>query len=136
MGGLFCGIEARYLAHELIAALRWRSAAHRTARGHRFGACAAFLLRARVEVRRIEVVFSRDANQREQRVSAGVGQCSSHSVRGRRIRQPADRPIGRDPLSRRVGENRGQADGAGRGIDGGGLDGRDLLLAQGLTNNV
>src|SRR6266851_3258413 len=104
--------------------------------GGEYGGCpdvgGASRLRSAVQVGGIEVVLAGDANQGEQRVPARVGQRGPHSVRGRGVGEPADRPIRRDPFSRGVGEHRGQADGAARGVDGSRLNRGDLLLAKGF----
>jgi len=48
---------------------------------------------------------------------------------GRRFTDGADRPIRRDPFSRGMRQNRTEPDDAGGCVNGGGLHGRDLMLA-------
>ena len=50
------------------------------------------------QVRRIEIILTGNADQREQRIAAGIGQRRPHPVRRRGFADRTDRPIGRDPL--------------------------------------
>ena len=85
------------------------------------------------EVGRIEVVFSGDADQSEQRIPAGVGQRGPHPARGRRLADRANRPFRRQPFAGRMRENRRQSDQSRLPVDRRGLDGRDLMRAERLA---
>jgi len=63
---------------------------------------AGLELRTPIQVRSIEVILARDADQGEKGVTSRVDQGGAHAMRARRIRQAADRPIGRDPFARGV----------------------------------
>ena len=56
------------------------------------------LLPGRSEIGRIEVVFAGNADQGEQGIAPGVGQCRAHPVRGGGLADGADRPIRGDPF--------------------------------------
>ena len=105
--------------------LSWRLRARR--------ACVGVAYR---QVRRVEIVFAGDPNQGEQGVAAGVREGRPHLMRRRRFTDRAYRPVGRDPFSGRMGEDRGQANKAGILVDRSCLHGRDLVLAERLANNV
>src|SRR6266567_8160453 len=92
--------------------------------------------RLAVQVWRIEVILAGDADEREERVAAGVGQGCPHAVRGRHVADRAYRPIRGDPFARGVGEYGSQRDRAGRLVDRRGLQDGDLVLAQGLAHDV
>ncbi len=88
------------------------------------------------EIRRIKIVLTGDADQREQGVAASIGQRRPHALGIGRFGDGTDRPVRRDPLARRMGERGGQMDHAGGLIDGGRLQGGDLVLAERLTHDV
>ena len=88
------------------------------------------------EVGGIEVVFPGDAHEREQSVAARIGECRAHALRVCCFGNRANRPIRRDPLAGGVGQHGRELDHAGRLIDGGGLYGGDLVLAERLAHDV
>lgn len=88
------------------------------------------------QVRSIKVILTSDADKREQAIASGVGQGRSHSLGRCRIRDWADRPIGRDPLSGCVGEDRRQSHESGLGIDRGRLHRRYLMPAKAFTHEI
>src|SRR6266481_4699779 len=47
-----------------------------------------------IKIRRIEVIFAGNAYQREQRIAPGVGEGGSHPVRGGRLADWTDWPVG------------------------------------------
>jgi hypothetical protein len=59
------------------------------------------------EIRRIEIVFPGNSDQREQRISPRIGEGSPHPMRGRRFADRADRPVRGDPFARRMRQRRG-----------------------------
>ena len=84
----------------------------------------------------IQIVLAGDADEREQGISAGVGQRCAHALRIGSLGYGADRPIRCDPLAGGVGQHGGQIDHAAGLIDGGGLDRGDLVLPQRLAHDV
>ena len=94
------------------------------------------MLSAAVEVRRIEIVLARYADEREERVAACVGQRGAHPMRRGGVGEAAHRPIGGDPFAGGVREDRGQIHSSGRRIDRSRLNRRDLLLAEGFADDV
>src|SRR5271154_5326722 len=60
------------------------------------------LLRWRCEVRCIEVILARNADQREQRIATSIGERCSHPMRGGGLADRANRPIRGDPFARRM----------------------------------
>ena len=92
--------------------------------------------RLREQVGRIEIVLAGNADQGKQRIAPGIGQRRSHPVRGRGLADRADRPVRGDPFPRGVRQQRGQPDLAGVLVDGGGLDGGDLVLAEALADDI
>src|SRR5262245_59986296 len=73
------------------------------------------------EIRRIKVIFTGDANEREQGVPASVRQRGAHALGVGDLGDRTHRPIRSDPLARGVGERGGQMEHAGALIDGGRL---------------
>src|SRR5258706_14426552 len=61
---------------------------------------------------------------------------SAHFLRCGGLADRTDRPIGRYPFPRGVGEHSRQSDEASLLVDGGGLHGRDLVLAQSFADEV
>ena len=57
-------------------------------------------------------------------------------MRGCGLADRADRPIRGDPFARGVSQHRRQIDDAGGLIERGGLDGRDLMLAERLAHDI
>src|SRR5262249_58419060 len=104
--------------------------------GARRGSVAARRHGPAAQVGRIEVVLARDADQREQRVTPGVGQRRAHSMWARRVRNAADWPVRGDPLARLVREHGCEIYGPARAVDGCGLYRRDLVLAQRLADDI
>ena len=88
------------------------------------------------QVRSIKVILTSDADKREQAIASGVGQGRSHMLGRCRICDWADRPIGRDPLSGCVGEDRRQSHESGLGIDRGRLHRRYLMPAKAFTHEI
>src|SRR5262245_47768046 len=73
------------------------------------------------EIRRIKVILTGDANEREQGVAASVGQRCAHALGIGDLGDRTDRPIRRHPLATGVGERGGQLDHAGGLLDRGRL---------------
>ena len=88
------------------------------------------------KIRRTEIVFASDADQGEQRISPCIGQCRPHAPRIGGLGNLADRPVGRDPFARGMRQGGGQVHKPRTLIDGRCLDGRDLMLTQGLAHDV
>ena len=82
-----------------------------------------------LEIGRIDVVFSSNSHQREECITPGIGQCGSHAVGRCRLADRADRPVGGNPLPRRMRQNCREIDDTGALIDRRRLYGRDLMLA-------
>jgi len=89
-----------------------------------------------VKIGRIEIVLAGNADQREQRIAPGVSQSGPHPMRGGHFADGTDRPIRRDPFAGGMGQQRGQPDPARALVDGGGLDGGDLMLAKALADDI
>ena len=84
----------------------------------------------------IDIILASNTDQREQRVTPGIGQRRAHAVRSGCLSDGADRPIRSNPFSRSVRQNRAEPDDASIVVDGSGLHRRDLMLAQGFSHNV
>jgi hypothetical protein len=54
-----------------------------------FGCC--------IEVRRVEIIFPSNADQREKRIAPGIGECRPHSLRRSYIGDRTHGPFGGDP---------------------------------------
>ena len=91
---------------------------------------------ARLRGRARPDVFSGDADQREQRIPAGVSQRGSHPARGRRLADRANRPFRRQPFAGRMRENRRQSDQTRLPVDRRGLDGRNFMRAARLADDI
>ncbi len=89
-----------------------------------------------MEIGCIEVVFAGDADQREQRVAASIGQGCAHAMRARHLGHGTDRPIRGNPFAGGMRQHGGQVHDAGGLIDRGGLHGGDLVLAERLAHDV
>ena len=77
----------------------------------------------------IQIVFTGNADQREQRITPGIGQRCAHSVWRRRLGNWTNRPVRGDPFSRRMRKHSCEIDDPRRLIDCCSLYGRDLMLA-------
>src|SRR5262249_44099239 len=93
-----------------------------------FGCC--------IEVRRVKIILSSNADEREQRIASRIGECRSHSLRRGDIGDRTHRPFRRDPFARRMSKHSGEAKKPGILVDCGGLDCRDLMPAKALADNV
>src|SRR5262249_37456813 len=75
--------------------------------------CRLCARRARVivgdrQIWRIKIVFASDPNEGEQGITSVVCERGAHLMRRCSFADRAYRPVGRDPLSRRMGEDRGE----------------------------
>ncbi len=61
--------------------------------------CAGCGLRRADQIRRIEIILAGDADQREQGIAPGIGQCRAHAVRPFGLGNRTDRPIRGDPFA-------------------------------------
>ena len=77
----------------------------------------------------IQIVFTGNADQREQRITPGIGQRRAHSVWRRCLGNRTNRPVRGDPFSRRMRKHSREIDDPHRLIDCCSLYGRDLMLA-------
>src|SRR5262245_46262747 len=107
----------------------------------RFGLIASarqlhFSLGRGTEVRCVEIIFSGNTDQREQGIASGIGECRSHSLRRDYIGDGTHGPFRGDPFAGRVSKHSCQTKKAGIFIDRGCLDGRNLMPAKALANNV
>ena len=102
----------------------------------RFGRRGGNDFHASSEVGRVQIVFSRDADQSEEGVSTRVGQRSPHPARRRRLADRADRPFRRQPFARRIGEDGRQSDPSRFLVDRSGQHGCDFAPAQRFANDV
>ena len=82
-----------------------------------------------IEVRRVKIIFSSNADEREQRISAGKGECRSHSLRRGDIGNGTHGPFRGDPFAGRMSKDSCEAKKPGIFVDCGGLDCRDLMPA-------
>src|SRR6266404_3080605 len=89
-----------------------------------------------IEVRRVKIIFSSNADEREQRIPPGVGECRSHSLRRGYIGDRTHGPVRGDPFARRMSKHSGEAEKPGLFVDCGGLYCRDLMAAKALADNV
>src|SRR5262249_12952216 len=88
------------------------------------------------DIWRIQIVLTGNTAQREQGITAGIGEGCTHAMGCRGFADRTDRPIRCYPFSRGMGEDRAEPDNPTRLVNRGGLHGRDLMLAQGLAHNV
>src|SRR6266566_7005984 len=84
----------------------------------------------------IQIVFTGNADQREQCIAPGIRQRRALPMRPFGLGYRADRPIRGDPFSRGMGKHRRQIDDADRLIDRGSLHRGDLMLAQSLAHDL
>jgi hypothetical protein len=92
--------------------------------------------RAGSKVGRVQIVFSRDADQGEQRIAAGVGQRGPHAVRRCRLADCANRPFRQQPFARRMREDGRQSDPSRFLVDRRGLHGCDFMRAERLADDI
>jgi DNA-binding XRE family transcriptional regulator len=78
------------------------------------------------EIRRIEIIFSGNTDQREQGIPPRIGQRGSHALRRGDIADLAHRPFRRNPFAGRMRKNSGEAKETGFLINLGRLDGRSM----------
>ena len=97
---------------------------------------ARWRARTITKIGRIQIVLAGDADQREQGVTAGVGQGRAHALGIGSFGYGTDRPIRCDPFAGGVRKRGGQIDHSGRMVDGGRLHGRNLMLAERLAHDV
>ena len=57
------------------------------------------------EIRRIEIIFPGNPDQREEGISSGIGQRGAHALRRAGVANWANRPIRRQPFTGGVGEH-------------------------------
>src|SRR4051812_45886951 len=81
-------------------------------------------------VRCIEVILSGKADEREQAITAGVGESCAHQLRLGYVSKAAHRPGGCNPLPRTMRERGGEQHGRALAIDVGGLKDRQLVPAE------
>ena len=62
------------------------------------------------QIRRIQIILAGNADERKQRIPPGIGQCRAHAMWGGRVADGTDRPIGGNPFSRSMGQNRAEPD--------------------------
>ena len=74
----------------------------------RLGAWGACVIGGDRQVRRVEIVFAGNPDEGEQGITPGVGEGGAHLMRRRSFADRAYRPVGRDPFSGRMGEDRGE----------------------------
>ena len=89
-----------------------------------------------VEIRRIEVILSRQANHGEQAIAAGVGKRCPHKLRVADIGDMADGLKRADPFARSMRNGRGQKHERALAIDMRRLDHRKLIFTEGLAHDV
>jgi len=87
------------------------------------------------QVGRIEIVFSGYADQREQRIAAGVSEGGAHAMGSCRFAGRADRPVGGDPFAGGVEEGRCELDQPSLTLDRRCLYRGNLVLAKALAYN-
>src|SRR5436189_11131 len=88
------------------------------------------------KVRRIEVILSGNPDQREEGITPCISEGGSHSLRRGNIGNLAHRPFGGDPFAGRMSKDGREAKEAGFFVNSRGLDGRDLMSAKALADNV
>ena len=88
------------------------------------------------KIGRVHVVFTGNPDQGEECIAAGIGERRSHAMRGRRFGNWANRPIGGDPLARRMGQHRGQIDHPRLCVRGGRLHHSNFMLPERLAHDV
>src|SRR5262249_34501265 len=107
----------------------------------RFGLIASsrqlhFSLGHGTEVRCVEIIFSGNTDEREQRIAPGIGEGRSHSLRRGHIGDRTHRPFRGNPFARRMRKHSRETKKPGIFVDSGGLDCRDLMPAKALADNV
>src|SRR6516164_2958782 len=75
------------------------------------------------KIRRIEIIFTGNADQREQGIASRIGQGRTHPLRPLSLRNRADRPIRGNPLFGGMRQNCAEPNNASRFINRGGLNG-------------
>src|SRR4051812_9430137 len=93
-------------------------------------------LRGSAEIRRIEIVFSGNAHEREKGIPPRIGEGSSHALCRGDVADLAYRPFRGDPFPGRMRKNGRKAKKAGLFIDARCLDRRDLMPAKALALDV
>jgi hypothetical protein len=88
------------------------------------------------EIWRIEIIFSGNAYQREKRITPGIGEGGSHSLRRGNIGDLAHGPFRGNPFAGRMRKSRGEAKETGFLINLCRLDCCDLMPAKALADNV
>src|SRR5262252_11200509 len=89
-----------------------------------------------IEIRRVKIIFPRNADEREQRIAPGIGECRSHSLRRGYIGDRTHGPFRGDPFAGRMSKHSCEAKKPGIFVDCGGLDCRDLMPAKAFADNV
>src|SRR5262249_13889053 len=81
------------------------------------------------QIRRVQIVFAGNADQREEGITTGIGQGRTHPMWRRGLADRTDRPVRGNPFSRGMRQNRAKANDARGLINRGSLHGRDFMLA-------
>ena len=89
-----------------------------------------------VEIWRVEIIFSGDADQGEKRIPPGIGECGSHSLRRGDVGDWANRPFRGNPFTGGMRKDGGESKEPGFFVDFRGLDGRDLVPPEALADYV
>ena len=88
------------------------------------------------QVRSIKIILAGNPNEGEQGVAPGIGQRSSHPVRGAGFGDRAHRPIGGDPFAGGVDERGGEPDQATVAVDRCRLHCCDFVLAEAFADKI
>jgi hypothetical protein len=88
------------------------------------------------EIRRIEIIFSGNANQREECIPPRIGEGGSHALRRRDIGNPAHRPFRGNPFARRMRKDSGEPKETAFLINLCRLNCRDLMPAKALADDI
>src|SRR3989475_13251475 len=88
------------------------------------------------EIRGIEIIFSGNAHEGEKGLPPRISEGGSHALCRGDIADLAYRPFRGDPFPRRMGKDGREAEEAGFLIDARCLDGRDLMPAKALADDV
>src|ERR1700751_3473528 len=81
----------------------------------------------------IEIVFTGNADQREQRITPGIGQRRAHAVRPFCLSDRTNWPVRGNPFARGIRKHGREIDDTRRLIDCRSLHGSDLMLTQSLA---
>ena len=120
---IICPLRCRSLPIRLLALIWW-------SRRLRCG------IGVGIEIRRIEIIFSGNSDEREQRIPPRIGEGGSHALRRGDIGDPAHGPFRGNPFAGRMRKNGGEAKETAFLINLCRLNCRDFMPAKALADDI